>query len=356
MCPHAVFARRVSARRLRMPSAPSPCSARRLRAPSPRAVSPRRLSARRPRHLFARRPRVSPARRVRRPFRAPSASCLRAPSSRAVSPRAVSARRLSAPSPRAVSPRRLRAPSLRAISPRRLSAPSLRAVRAVSPRAVRAGLRMLPPRANGALRAPSPRAVRAVSARRPLVSACRPRRLFARGPRRLSARSPRRLSAPSLRAPSAPSLRAPSARLSARRPRRLFRAPSAPYLRACVEGGSSPPQWSRSVPSSLVPSVAPRAPLPRSTRAPARRHGGTRTTCARVDARRARRDARGGARRVCGKSAFLCCRSSRSARRVCFWACCSAALVTALCLAQAPQRAPPTTSPRNGRPIVRSLT
>ena len=113
---------------------------------------------------------------------------------------------------------------------------------------------------------------------------------------------------------------------AARAERRVTRARRA--RRACVAGGSSPPQSSRGVralrallllllASSLVPSVAPRAPLPRSTRAPARRaRGGGGTTSGRADARRARHDARGGARRVCGKSAFLCCRSSRSARRV----------------------------------------
>ena len=129
--PRAVSPRAVSARRLGTPSAPS------LRTVSTRR--PRRLSVRRPRRLSARRPRRLSLRRL-------SACRLRAPS-------------LRAPSPRAVSPHRLRAPPLRApsalVSARRLRAPSLRAP---SPRAVsaRCPLRLRAPSAR--LRAPSARA------------------------------------------------------------------------------------------------------------------------------------------------------------------------------------------------------
>ena len=115
------------------------------------------------------------------------------------------------------------------------------------------------------------------------------------------------------------------------------------FFTAAVEQGrsraacSSPPPpcfFSRPVrrSASAAPSLHPR------TRAPTRGGAHHERTCGRTPSatRRARRRA-SSLREV----AVLCCRSSRSARRVCSWTCCSAAL----CLAQAPQRAPLTTPP-----------
>ena len=93
------------------------------------------------------------------------------------------------------------------------------------------------------------------------------------------------------------------------------------FFTAAVEQGRSsravcssppPPPWFFSRPVRRSVRAAPS--LHSRTRAPAR--GGRRTTSGRADARRARHGACGGARRVCGKFAFYCCRSSRSARRV----------------------------------------